>query len=72
MKDYSTAEETAFRWGITPRRVQIMCAEGRIKGVKKFGHAWAIPVDAEKPDDGRITTGRYVNWRKRKTKNDGD
>ncbi len=66
MGDYSTAKETALRWGITSRRVQIMCAEGRIPGVKKFGHAWAIPIDAQKPQDARIKTGEYVDWRKKK------
>ena len=41
-----------------------MCAEGKIEGVTKFGRAWAIPVDVEKPKDNRITTGEYVDWRK--------
>lgn len=42
-----------------------LCAEGRIKGVTKFGKAWAIPVDADKPTDNRVTTGKYKNWRKK-------
>lgn len=66
MNDFCTAEETAIKWGITARRVQIMCAEGRIEGAKKFGHVWAIPADAEKPYDARITTGEYINWRNEK------
>ena len=41
-----------------------MCSEGKIPGASKFGNAWAIPENAEKPVDGRITTGEYVNWRK--------
>ena len=65
MSDFCTAEETAFRWGLSTRRVQIMCAEGRIEGAKKFGRAWAIPSDAERPCDARITSGAYVNWRKK-------
>ena len=40
-------------------------SDGRIDGVIKFGRAWAIPVDAEKPGDARITTGEYKNWRKK-------
>lgn len=71
MNDFCTAEETAIKWGITARRVQIMCAEGRIEGAKKFGHAWAIPADAEKPNDARITTGAYVNWRTEKKNTNG-
>ena len=71
MNEFCTAEETAIRWGITARRVQIMCSEGRIKGAKKFGHAWAIPADAEKPKDARITTGEYINWRNDKKNSSG-
>ena len=41
-----------------------MCSERKIPGASKFGNAWAIPENAEKPVDGRITTGEYVNWRK--------
>ena len=71
MNDFCTAEETAIKWGITARRVQIMCAEGRIEGAKKFGHVWAIPADAKKPDDTRITTGEYINWRNEKKNTNG-
>ena len=38
---------------------------GRIIGVMKFGKAWAIPKDAERPKDERVTTGMYKNWRKK-------
>lgn len=64
MEDYSTIKETAARWGISARRVQKMCADGRIPGATKFGRDWAIPSDIEKPVDARITTGEYKNWRK--------
>ena len=64
MDDFSTIKEIAEKWNLTTRRVQKMCSEGKIPGTRKFGRAWAIPSDAEKPIDGRITTGEYVNWRK--------
>lgn len=48
-----TAKETAEKWGITPRQVQLLCAKGRVPGAVRFGHAWLIPADAEKPQDGR-------------------
>lgn len=66
MEEFLTIKEIAKQWDITPRRVQKMCAEGRIPGAKKFGRDWAIPADAVKPKDGRVTTGEYVNWRKKK------
>lgn len=52
---YMTASQAALKWNISQRRVQILCAEGRIKGVFKLGDAWAIPEDAEKPIDARTT-----------------
>ncbi len=69
IEGYTTVQIIAEKWGITERTVQIMCAEGKIEGVTKFGKAWAIPVDAKKPTDNRVTSGEYRNWRK-KDKND--
>ena len=51
--DYISIAEAAEKWGITRRRVQVLCNEGRIPGLTKFGKAWAIPKDAKKPDDAR-------------------
>ena len=65
MDNYLTIKEVAEKWNLTTRRVQKMCADGLIPGVIRFGRAWAIPKDAEKPVDGRITTGEYRNWRKK-------
>jgi len=64
IEGYTTVKEMANKWKLTPRSVQIMCAEGKIKGVTRFGSAWAIPVDAKKPLDNRVKTGEYINWRK--------
>lgn len=51
---YISAAQAAERWNVSQRRVQILCAQQRIKGVFKLGEAWAIPDDAEKPSDNRI------------------
>lgn len=67
MDDYMTIKETAEKWNLTERRVQKMCSDGRIEGVQKFGCAWAIPRNASRPNDGRVTTGEYRNWRKKAT-----
>lgn len=48
-----TTKDAAEKWGITIRQVQLLCAQGRIPGVVRFGNAWVIPVDAQKPKDGR-------------------
>ena len=42
----------------------------KIEGVTRFGNAWAIPIDAKKPTDGRVTTGEYRNWRKKPGKSE--
>lgn len=55
-----TIKEAAKKWSISVRRVQAICREGIISGVVKFGHAWAIPRDAEKPVDKRIKSGKYI------------
>jgi len=68
MKDYVTIKTIAEEWNLTPRRVQIMCADGKIPGAVKFGRDWAIPRDAEKPIDMRIKSGAYVNWRNSSSK----
>lgn len=51
--DYISIAEAAEKWGITRRRVQVLCSQGRIPGLTKFGKSWAIPKDAEKPMDAR-------------------
>lgn len=57
--EYMTIQEASSKWGVTPRRIQVLCAEGRLEGAVKFGRQWAIPADSEKPDDARIKSGRY-------------
>ena len=51
--NYATSKEIAFAWGVSERRVQILCEKGRIDGVFRLGNAWAIPSDARKPEDAR-------------------
>lgn len=51
--DYLTAKQAAEKWNISPRRVQVLCEQGQIKGAVRLGWAWAIPKDAEKPADLR-------------------
>lgn len=64
MFDYITAKEAAEKWGISQRRVQLLCVQGRIKGAQKYASVWAIPKDAEKPKDERIITGKYIKAEK--------
>ncbi len=66
MEGYVTAQEMAVKWNLTARRVQKLCEDGLLPGVNKFGTVWAIPADLEKPADGRVKSGKYRNWRKKK------
>lgn len=50
---YLTASQLAPTWNISQRRVQILCANGRINGAFKIGEIWAIPYDAKKTKDKR-------------------
>ena len=69
MPDYISAVDIAAKWGITRRRVVTLCAEGRIPGAFRLGSGWAAPINAEKPADERIKSGKYV---KTKSPEEGD
>jgi len=55
MQEYMTVKEAAKKWGISQRRVQILCSNNRIDGVMKWNRSWAIPRKAKKPIDERKT-----------------
>lgn len=52
--NYIKVSEAAKKWGISPRRTRILCAEGKIPGVIRRGKLYMIPENAEKPADGRL------------------
>lgn len=62
--DYMTAKEAADLWGISQRRVAILCSEGRIANAEMLSNMWLIPKESQKPDDAR--TLRYVKEQKPK------
>lgn len=57
---YLSIAQTAEKWGLSKRRVQVLCTEDRIPGVMRIGTVWAVPADAEKPKDARIKSGKYI------------
>ena len=61
--DILTIKEASLMWGISVRRITVLCNEGRIIGAKKIAGAWLLPIDAEKPADARIKSGKYTDWR---------
>lgn len=52
---YIKVSQAAEKWGISSRRVRILCAEGKIDGVVRKGKLYMIPENAMKPKDGRLS-----------------
>lgn len=55
-----TCKEMAEVWNVTERTVTAFCKSGKIPGAVKNGKSWKIPDDAEKPVDGRVSSGKYI------------
>ncbi len=53
-------KQIAIEWGLSERTISSLCKQGRIDGAVKVGKSWQIPDEAIKPDDGRISSGKYV------------
>ena len=53
--DFMSAREAADKWGISQRRVAVLCSEQRIKEATMVGNMWIIPSSAKKPIDARGT-----------------
>ncbi|MCD7846463.1 MAG: Fic family protein [Oscillospiraceae bacterium] len=57
---YITVKEAAEKWGISDRRIRVLCADGKIPGAFHEGRGWRIPADARKPADGRYKSKESV------------
>lgn len=58
LKDYIKIEEAARQWNVSTRRVQSLCADGRIPGAMRLGRDWMIPKNAPRPADGRTKAAK--------------
>ncbi len=70
---YITIKEAAEKWGISDRRIRVLCSEGKISGAFQEGRGWKIPADALKPADGRYksTEGILAQIERKKTELNG-
>ena len=50
---FMTVKQVSEKWGISDRRIRVLCSEGKIPGAYQEGRGWKIPADAKKPADGR-------------------
>lgn len=55
--EYLTTTEVSKLWKISPRRVRVLCKEGRVSGAVNKG-IWLIPADSKKPEDPRKEKGK--------------
>lgn len=58
---YMTVKQASEQWGISDRRVRVLCVEGRIEGVVREGRSYLIPTDALKPVDRRSLRGKNIS-----------
>jgi hypothetical protein len=56
--DFITVKEAAEKWGVSTRRVQILCQSNRVKGAYRFGKSWSIPSGAILPNAYRTEEER--------------
>lgn len=61
--DILTIKEASLMWGISVRRIAVLCNAGRIEGAKNIAGAWLLPKDEEKPADARVKSVTYTDWR---------
>lgn len=57
---FITVKQAAEKWGISDRRIRVLCTEGKIPGAFQEGRGWKIPADAEKPADGRYRSKESI------------
>ena len=50
---FMSVTQAAEKWGISDRRIRVLCSEAKIPGAYQEGRVWKIPIDAQKPADGR-------------------
>ncbi len=58
--EYIKVSKAAEKWGISARRVRVLCAEGKIDGVIRRGKLYMIHENATKPMDGRMNRSAFL------------
>ena len=57
---FMTVKQASEKWGISDRRIRVLCSEGKISGAYQEGRGWKIPADAKKPADGRYKSKESI------------
>ncbi|MEG1527547.1 MAG: DNA-binding protein [Clostridia bacterium] len=60
-----STKQISQKWGISQRRIAILCKDNRVYGAQRVGANWGIPDNAIKPIDARIKKGKYIKTNKK-------
>ena len=72
MAKFMTTKEASEKWGVSERRINTFCKEGRIPGAykdkenKNKNKQWMIPADAVKPADKRLKRDAIISLSEKK------
>ena len=72
MAKFMTTKEASEKWGVSERRINTFCKEGRIAGAykdkenKNKNKQWMIPADAVKPADKRLKRDASISLSEKK------
>ena len=55
-----SVKDAAKRWGISDRRVRLLCSSGKVEGAVRDGRSYEIPEHAVKPADGRAVRQKDI------------
>jgi hypothetical protein len=61
--EWITVKEAGKLWGMTTRRAQFLCANGKVDGAQKLGNIWVIPKGTPKPVDGRTKAAKQSKYK---------
>ena len=56
--DLMTTKEASELWGISTRRIQVLCDKGKVDEAMRLGNIWVIPKGTQKPVDGRTKAAK--------------
>lgn len=63
---YISITEYAEKYGLDRSNVHKLVKAGRVPAIQ-IGRQWCIEEDAPAPEDRRVKSGAYRNWRKKAT-----
>ena len=65
--EYLSVTQFGKKFDMDVGRIRLLISQGRIPAIK-IGNQWAIPADAKPPEDRRVKSGKYRDWRKKQKK----